>query len=142
MGATVTADRVEERLRDQLVRDARKPSRRTVDGDSILINPSGTAAGMAYALEQMTGEPWDAILSRIIESLPYTGEHIPKLRTVDPDEDERILLQIQQHFAAMPYGGLCHFAYADTSRDRLSLEQIANNPGHHDDPTHDERPDD
>lgn len=57
--------RLEQRLRDQLARDAAHPSRCRREGDMIIVTPSGTACGLAIAIGARTGEEPEAIYERV-----------------------------------------------------------------------------
>jgi hypothetical protein len=58
---------LEARLAEQLRRDRKHPSRRvgtTPEGD-VIVRPSGTACGLAYAIASMTGEDDTAVMDRV-----------------------------------------------------------------------------
>ena len=57
---------LERRLRAQLLKDRRKPSRRRIaEDDTIIVSPSGFASGLAYAISLRTGEDDEAIMNRV-----------------------------------------------------------------------------
>jgi hypothetical protein len=74
----VTQKMLEKKLRRQLLADARHPSRRQLRSDGmVVIRPSGTACGLAYAISALTGEDDDVIMNRVVSAADY-NEYLRK----------------------------------------------------------------
>lgn len=67
---TRNPDRLKQALADQLALDSQKPSRTTPQPDgTVLVRPSGRAAGLAITIEHCTGEDYDDIIQAGLDTL-------------------------------------------------------------------------
>jgi len=60
---------IEAKLRNQLARDRKRPSNQgaMLEDGTLVVNISGTACGLVYALNLETGESDESILQRMGE---------------------------------------------------------------------------
>ncbi len=66
MAARVDAVALEAKLRASLVKDRQRRSRvRPGPDGTMIVVPSGTTVGLAFALSLMTGEDEDALMNRV-----------------------------------------------------------------------------
>lgn len=58
---------LENKLREQLEKDRRRPSRRRVseDQEKYIVTPSGRSCGLALAISLQTGEDDEDIMNRV-----------------------------------------------------------------------------